>query len=165
MDYPLKGTSGRASNVHVSRRGSIDVEFLNKNKINEEETKTNDASRRRGSLDYPMKTINGKTMNMHVSRRGSVDVEFNGRRDGYSSSSNIENDETPSEFATRFGKIHQGDEEKDAINRVQSALLARRVVLKDKKSVLQHSQEDRSSTKRRGYNTVDVLTGRSTWWK
>ena len=47
VDYPLRGT-GRARNVHVSRRGSVDLEF------GRNDTKDIDGGRR-GSVDYPVR--------------------------------------------------------------------------------------------------------------
>ena len=144
VDYPLRGT-GRARNVHVSRRGSVDLEF----------GRTETSKDRRGSLDYPVRLESGKKMNMHVNRRGSVDVEFQRSRG--------EDDETSREFATRFSDVLNGENEEDTIKRVQSALLARRVVVKEQDT--EHPSSNGNTTSRRGYNTVDVLTGRRTWWR
>ena len=102
--------------MHVSRRGSVDLEF------GRNDTKDIDGGRR-GSVDYPVRLESGKKMNMHVNRRGSVDVEFQRSRG--------EDEETSREFATRFSDIRGGEDEEDTIKRVQSALLARRVVAKE----------------------------------
>jgi len=148
VDYPLRGT-GRARNVHVSRRGSVDLEF------GRNDTSKDIEGGRRGSVDYPVRLESGKKMNMHVNRRGSVDVEFQRSRG--------EDDETSREFATRFSDVLNGENEEDTIKRVQSALLARRVVVKEQDT--EHPSSNGNTTSRRGYNTVDVLTGRRTWWR
>ena len=149
VDYPLRGT-GRARNVHVSRRGSVDLEF------GRAET-SKDMGGRRESVDYPVRLESGKKMNMHVNRRGSVDVEFQRSRG--------EDEETSREFATRFSDIRGGEDEEDTIKRVQSALLARRVVAKEQDDTVLPPSSNGSATIRRGYNTVEVLTGRSAWWR
>ena len=91
-------------------------------------------------------------MNMHVNRRGSVDVEFQRSRG--------EDEETSREFATRFSDIRGGEDEEDTIKRVQSALLARRVVAKEQDDTVFPPSSNGGATIRRGYNTVEVLTGR-----
>lgn len=143
------------------------MDFGRKNSENQEKTSF---PGRRGSTDYPVRLENGKKMNMHVNRRGSVDVKFQRSRQDEDIVDLKSHEETSSEFATRFSKIRNGDEEEDTINRVQSALLARRVVVQNEmNSVFSSSKgnatNDEIRQRRRGYNTVAVLTGNTPWWR